>query len=455
MQGIETFIDALSLYITNNVLVIVFLIAALYILKKSNQKQRKYLIAVAIVAILMVFNGVAFAILKCLGEETTYYRFFWICPIVLASAYLVVEIFFELTVKRCQKIALLIIFGVMLFVYSSQSLSDWWNIPSNVYQLDDDIIELGDLIDEQTGGDRTILLVNDDVSAHIREYNANIISNPDGMYYLDEVINGNNDSCMARNVMMFMDFNLAEYIAVEKEKLGTNRLFESIGCEKVGETEKYNLYFYDYELLAEEWKIFDEALADKSLYVNSEYINVPGMERQKDYLYVTDLWINTSEEQKQAIIELANELQVEALIINSTKSDVEITKEFLEKEFENLQVPYIYNNQGIQEMETEELSMVCMKTEGLSAGDVEKLRSYIALDKAMILVTDKPISISEIYYEQLLSTDSPVVEIIVGNAGSKKEMLNERILLYGAKEVSIDKEQGFVTLLRVKGLERR
>lgn len=452
MQEIVTFFDALRLYAENNILIVVFLLAVLYILKKSNQKQRKYLIAIAVMAVLLVFNGITFAIVKRLGEDTTYYRFFWICPVVLASAYLVVELFFEKAVKRQQKVCLLLVFAVMLLGNYGQSFNGWSNIPFNVYQIDDDIVQLGDLLAEYTGGERTILLAEDDIASHIREYNADIISNPDGLYYLDEIINGGQANYAARIVMLYMDFNKAEYIAVAKEKIGTNRLFLSIGCEEAGETEHYKLYYYDSELLSREWELFDKVMEEKQIYVNSEYIAIPGLKEQKDYLYVTDLWTDVTQEQRQAVIELANELQVEALIINSSIGNRHFTAEFLDEQLAGLEVPYIYNNQGIQTLEEEEYAIVCMTTESMLK-EADKLKKYSASGAEVILILDG--KIAEVsYMEEILAEDSPVIQVITGNGVLHKEMLDDKILHYSAHDVNATEDYGFVTLLRVKGLEK-
>lgn len=457
MQGIESFIDALGLYITNNILFIVFLIAVIYILKKSSQKQQKYFIAVAVTAIVFIFNGITFAVVKKLGEDTTYYRFFWICPIVLTSAYLMIELFFEKAVTIIQKMGLLIIFSIMLFVNYGQSFNAWTTLPSNIYQIEDDIVQLGDMIEEHTGGERTILLANEYVSAHIREYNANIVINPDGMYYLDAIINGDNINYSAHNVMVYMDFNRSEYIAIEKEKIGTNRLFISIGSEKIGETDNFNLYYYDYNILEAEGELFSNTKEEKLLYVNSEYISVPGISDQKNYLYVTDIWTAESEPYKQAIIDFANEMKVEALIINcdSDNDNKEMTPEFLEEELQGLEVPYIYNG-GVQYLEADGFSIVSMKMDELSKEDNEELRHYLSLEKPVILVTDQRLDTdqdNEAGIEIALSEDSPVIEVIAGSSGSYKNMLNDNIMQYSAWDIDRDTGLKYVTLLRVKGLE--
>lgn len=452
MQGIEKFSDALRLYATNNILVVVFLITVLYILKKSNQKQRKYLVTIAIMAVLLLFNGVTFAVVKWLGEDTTYYRFFWICPVVLASAYLVVELLFEVAVKGWQKICLLLVFSAMLLGNYGQSFNGWSNIPSNVYQIDDDIVQLGDLLAELTDDERTILLAEDDIASHIREYNANIISNPDGLYYLDEIINGEQVNYASRIVMLYMEFNKAEYIAVAKEKIGTNRLFLSIGCEEVGETDHYKLYYYDSELLRVETELFDKLVEEKQIYVNSEYIAIPGLKEQKDYLYVTDLWTDVTQEQRQAVIDLANELQVEALIINSVKANQNLTTEFLEEQLIRLEVPYIYNNQRIQTLEEEKYAIACMTTESMLK-EADKLKKYAASGTEVILILNDKIA-EVAYKEEILAENCSVVQVITSNGILHKEMLGDKILHYSAHDVNAKEDYGFVTLLRVKGLEK-
>ena len=453
MQEVGSFFDSLNLFLKNNMLVVVFLIAALYILKKSNPKQCKYLIMVAVMAVLFVFNGITFAVIKWIGEDTTYYRFFWICPIVLASAYLMVELLFEVAVTKWQKVSLVLIFAIMVFGNYGQAFSSWGNIPSNVYQIDNDIVQIGDLIDAHNDGERTILLANDYVSSHIREYNSNIMINSNGNIYLDAIVNGDNINYSGRNLMMFMEMNIAGYIAVEKEKIGTNRLFISIGCEKIGESENFNLYYYDEDILYNEVELFESAITEKRIYINSEYISIPGLEEQKDYLYITDLWLNTSESQKQAIIDLANELRVEAVIINSVAENKDITSEFLEEELAQLEVPYIYNSDVIHELEEERFSIVCVPTEDAS---LEKLQKRLSLEKAVVLITDTSIfrdDASTTFKELITTEDSPVVEVISDNNVLYKEMLNDNIMLYSAMDVNADAECGFVTLLRLKGLE--
>lgn len=455
MQEVGSFFDSLRLFLENNILIVVFLIAIFYILKKSNQRHRRYLITVAVMAVLFVFNGIAFAVIKWIGEDTTYYRFFWICPIVLTSAYLMVELLFEAAIKKWQKACLALVFAVMVFGNYGQSFNGWGNIPSNIYQIDDDIVQLCDLIDKHSGGRRTIFLANYDIAYHMREYNANIIINPDGNFYLDEIVNGDNIDYAARNVMMFMEFNMAEYIAIEKEKVGTNRLFYSVGCEKIGETNGFNLYHYDSKLLAEEWELFDKVIEEKSLYVNSEYINIPELEEQKDYLYVTDLWVNTSDSQKQAIIDLANELQVEALIINSVESNRTYTEEFFDSELQGLEVPYIYNNGQSQWLEEEHFSIVCTTTEGLVT-ELGELKESLATKKPIVMVLDNRINVDNVKEDDMasiLESGSSVHQIISVNGGQYKGMVNDRVMFYGALEVNVDPEQGFVTLLRLKGLE--
>ena len=47
-------------------------------------------------------------------------------------------------------------------------------LPENIYQISEDKIQVADLIEEVTGGERVIVYAEDELMYGIREYDANI-----------------------------------------------------------------------------------------------------------------------------------------------------------------------------------------------------------------------------------------------------------------------------------------
>ena len=170
---------------------------------------------------------------------------------------------------------------------------------------------------------------------------------------------------------------------------------------------------------------------------------------------MTDLWVNTSEEERQIIIDLANRLQVEAVIINSSSKNADFDAEDLERELAGLEVPYIYNNGGIQLIEEDEFLVTCVAMRTGTSQQEKELSKIMEMEKPMILITDTRLYADDTkaISTMIQAENSPVVEVIALTGGMYKEMLNENIMQYGSMDVGTDEVLSLVTLLRVKGLE--
>lgn len=451
MQNIETFAEALNLYLTNNILVMIFLVAAVYILIKSEKNTKRYIVAVAISAALFVFNGIVFLVADKLGENTTYYRFFWMCPVVLLSAYLLIELFFSDKIEKRKKGLLSLICIAYFLLNYSQSILNWKNIPANVYRLDNDIIQIADMIDEHSGGRRVRFLDNGLISAHIREYNANMIISNDGTVFLNEILYTDDTDYLGKEVMEFMNMNGSEYIAVEQDKYGTNRVFENAGFSRIGKSDNYNLYHVDYEVMLAYFTELEAVLQEKQIYLNSETLFLEGLEKEYQYLYVTDLWDGVTAEQRNDVIEIANDFQVDGVIINGS-TDSTVTEAQIEEDLQELQVPYWYHGGDLQIVKEENFSII-MVNEEADSEDLIQLKADMSETKHTILVTQEALQsdkTDEALWKQITDADNAVIEVLTdGDESHLKEMLNDNIMQYSAQNV----EEGFMTLIRMKGLE--
>lgn len=119
--------------------------------KKKNQKNgqigTKAIVAVAL-SLVFVFNDLAYRILGMLNDATTYYRFFWMLPVLFLIAYILTQAFASGSKKKIAAAALAFVlclsFGFNLFFANR----DYWNLPQNIYGLDANTIEIADLIME-------------------------------------------------------------------------------------------------------------------------------------------------------------------------------------------------------------------------------------------------------------------------------------------------------------------
>ena len=461
MQGVESFWQALAWYLKDNILTLIFLLAFIYLVKKSEKNTKKNILVVCLGAILFAFNGVIYAIIEKLGEGETYYRFFWICPIVLISAYFIIEI---LTSKISWKNKSII--GILIVVYcvfnGSISFEKWTNIPENIYQLNNDIIQIADLIDEKSDGQRVALLDDSSLTHYIREYNSNIITKLDGTYYLNQILYTDKVNYLGREVIGFLEMNNSEYMAIQKEKRATNTVFQNAGISIVGESDNYYLYSMTYETLYDELEYLEALSEESGMHVNCEYINIPGMKDEATYLYVTDLWSKPTVEQQNSVIELANKLNVDALIINSDIQAGSLQETEISTKLERLEVPYVYNNQELQVIENDAFEIYCMNNthSDFEIDDLYDNSLWNNNEKPVILVLSEALEDKESIEKDAIETEleqenssnrsSLVVEVLTDNNRTYlKSMINDDIMQYGAKDV----EYGFATIVHVKGLD--
>ncbi len=120
--------------------------------KKGGTTGKKAVIALGL-SILFVFNELAYQLMGRITEAKTYYRFFWMLPVLFLIAYQLTEALFSRQKKRILAAALIFAlclgFGANLFI-SRKNLSR----PLNIYGLAPDTITVADAIMEDWGRER-------------------------------------------------------------------------------------------------------------------------------------------------------------------------------------------------------------------------------------------------------------------------------------------------------------
>lgn len=69
-----------------------------------------------------------------------------------------------------EKVICVAVMVCLIFLYSGGKISDWVTLPENIYQISEDKIQVADLIEEVTGGERVIVYAEDELMYGIREY---------------------------------------------------------------------------------------------------------------------------------------------------------------------------------------------------------------------------------------------------------------------------------------------
>lgn len=285
MQVSHSFWNVCQQYFSEGILLPLFGIAVLWLIKKWNKRRRTVFFLAAGISILLLYNEITYRLTDLIGEQSTYYRFFWICPFVLPVSYLVIEVYS--LAKEKQRSFILIIMCFMVVLFSAQSFDKWFKLPENIYQLDTDVIQVADALMELTGGNQTTLVDNSEISSTIRQYNAKVKITGLNTHDINQILYLENMNYLGREVQEALYLNKSEYAAVRKDTT-RGQILERAGAERVAETDNYYLYYMDYDKIEEDMRTIAIVEEELGLYANIEYITIPGLTKQFEFIYTTD-----------------------------------------------------------------------------------------------------------------------------------------------------------------------
>jgi hypothetical protein len=239
MNEVDTIIQMLEQYFEGNALLVIACIALLYWGRKSINRKR-YLICAAVFVVLLL-NELTFWIIGKIGEAETYYRILWILPIPLFAAYLVVELWSVLSGwKRGMVIAITAVFVLM---NAAPNWNTWENLPTNIYQMDEEVLVIADMIDAHSGGARVNVIDDYSVTMYIREYD-DLLCDPGAEdYYLRQIISEEYVGYSKAEMENAAVLALTDYIILEKDKTDANAAFERAEFELIGSSDNYNIYY--------------------------------------------------------------------------------------------------------------------------------------------------------------------------------------------------------------------
>ena len=189
-----------------------------------------------------------------------------------------------------EKVICVAVMVCLIFLYSGGKISDWVTLPENIYQISEDKIQVADLIEEVTGGERVIVYAEDELMYGIREYDANICLAAEGeREYLYHIIT-ENDSNASGNLMLGILVNAKiDYIVVRKEYTGAKAALNGGGCVEVGQTDNYILYYVNQEQLKEDlYHTYDSDWKTDAGICNVEDVMIKGLTQEQQFLFYGD-----------------------------------------------------------------------------------------------------------------------------------------------------------------------
>lgn len=288
MTNAETIWNVISWYYGNSTAIgLMLVLMTVYLL--GRKKEYRYYTFSCAVLMFLILNQLTYRIIERLGEGDTYYRFLWIFPVSLIAAWGGLRLI-EKMKSKMEKVICVAVMVCLIFLYSGGKISDWVTLPENIYQISEDKIQVADLIEEVTGGERVIVYAEDELMYGIREYDANICLATEGeREYLYHIIT-ENDSNASGNLMLGILVNAKiDYIVVRKEYTGAKAALNGGGCVEVGQTDNYILYYVNQEKLKEDlYHTYDSDWKTDAGICNVEDVMIKGLTQEQQFLFYGD-----------------------------------------------------------------------------------------------------------------------------------------------------------------------
>lgn len=170
-----------------DMLYLVLYLGSLFLLcKKKSPIMRQIFLWPFVIMLLTIFNPFLMDfVLNKLNWRDRYYRFYWLIPVEILCAYMLAV----LVAKQKEKESKVIVFLLALCIaYLCGSTAIKIKPSENIYKIDNYVVEVSDLIQEDTDKENPIVLYDRELYYKIRQYDPSVIAavNADYMYLLKD-----------------------------------------------------------------------------------------------------------------------------------------------------------------------------------------------------------------------------------------------------------------------------
>lgn len=254
METQNGFFDVLQQFMGGNPLYVFVLCAAILLLMNLSKGYRRAAIFAMVVFVLFIFNPISYRILlDKFGLYKTYYRFLWMIPTVPLLAYLFYET--VCTVKDAKGRVLLVIM-TCLAVFATNIRPENMQLPSNVYQISDDVVDICNQLENLIGkrGETMANIVTDpNISNVVRQYDAHVclkatvrwtntidlgLYSEDALSLMSMLTYDRNDMPIDAVGRIIENYQI-DYLVPPKVNVNFIGYMQQLGWNVVGETEGY------------------------------------------------------------------------------------------------------------------------------------------------------------------------------------------------------------------------
>ena len=191
MQGVNVFENGigylgkcLSLYTSGTGFFVMYLLALAVILIKGDKKERELFLPQAVVLMLTVYNPlVPLLIDKIFDVSSEYYRLFWIAPVIVLVPYVATKLITGADPGK-ERAAIAAIVAAMFVLGGNFVYAKGMDIAGNIYKMPEELMEISDMIHEDSGTEYAKAFFEYEYNMEIRQYDPKMLLSIDREEYI-------------------------------------------------------------------------------------------------------------------------------------------------------------------------------------------------------------------------------------------------------------------------------
>lgn len=153
-----------------------FIFSVLYLWRTGSKIEKNIFVYPQVVLFLTVYNPLlAPKLVEIFHIESRYYRFFWLLPVGITAVYFVIKI-----LSKCQetvrRILLAVIAVAVIFLIFKGKNLGVAQMPSNIYKVDQDILDMSSIINEDRHESQSEVMMNVPLVYYLHAYDPSINS---------------------------------------------------------------------------------------------------------------------------------------------------------------------------------------------------------------------------------------------------------------------------------------
>lgn len=260
MPEFESILEIFRTFFNHSFFEISFLISCCYCILTGTIKTKKQIIMLGILGIICVGNNISYEILLKVAEKATYYRFFWMLPVLFVIAYAVVRAIGGEKV-RYAAVFCAIVLAIAFFLQGGSYFSkDLLRVPTNEYVIEDDILELSEMLHDYDDSEDILVAMPLSLEYQYRSYDASVtyaIGRKAYLYCLQTGFYTGNEKYQDEEVLIrivyagvqeeasvlreTIDKTQTDYL-ITKNEHNMDTYLTDAGCTIVGKSENYTLF---------------------------------------------------------------------------------------------------------------------------------------------------------------------------------------------------------------------